>query len=444
MTDPYPELQALLDEAARTSGVPGAVVGILHGGEETVVATGVASVESADPVDGDTLFMVGSTSKTFTGALLMALSEDGVLDLDTPVSKYLPDLALADPEARRSVTARHLLTHTGGFLGDVDFEGGYGDDALASCIARFDKLPQTFAPGTVFSYSNTGFMLAGHLAEVVTGESYEQLVRTRILEPLGMRRSAFLPWEVLLHKHSVGHVVGENGAEVAGWMGISRAGNPAGGLWSSARDQLRWARFFLAGESLGTKPISDASREAAWVPQRQAALGFEEVGLSWLRTRHGDTQIVRHGGNVSFLQVSEFVTVPSEDFAVTVLTNSGGGATLGRTLVEWCVENIAGLPALAPAPALDKSADELATYAGRFKTGDLVFEVTVRGDVLQFQMCHPDHSDVPTPPPMDVVFVADDVVARAADTSQRAGRFVRDEQGQVSMLEFGGRTARRA
>jgi CubicO group peptidase (beta-lactamase class C family) len=436
-----PELQALLDETAHHSGVPGVAVGILHDGKETLLSTGVTIVDSGYAVDEHTLFMIGSTTKTFTGALLVALAEDGALDLDEPIASYLPELPLADPVARETVTPRHLLTHTGGFLGDRGIETGWGDEALATAVSRFGELPQVFPPGEVFSYSNTGFMVAGRLAEVIGGDTYENLVRARILEPLEMRDSLFLPWEVLLRKHSTGHALGADGPGVPSTLGLSRSTNPAGGLWSSARDQLRWARFFLSGETTGTKPISDAGRELMWRPHRRAALGFDEVGLSWLRTRHGDRTVVRHGGNVSFLQVSEFITVPSENFAVTVLTNSGGGGAVARAVVQWALENIAGVTPPTSLPAVP--ADDLTDYPGRYETGDLAFDITESGPHLQVRMSFVDNEDAPAPPPFTVAFVDDDVFARTEDTRHRGGRFVRDHTGRVRMLEFGGRTVPR-
>ncbi|MFD5090971.1 serine hydrolase [Amycolatopsis thailandensis] len=443
MEDSFPDLQALLDETAGKAGVPGAAVGIHHRGRDTVLSTGSTSLESGQAVDENTLFMIGSTTKTFTAALLMTLVEEGTLDLDTPVVAYLPEFELADPAARELITARHLLTHTGGFLGDRDIETGWGDGALAAAVRQFDELPQTFRPGSTFSYSNTGFLLAGHLAEVLTRTPYEDLVRTRILEPLGMTESFFLPWEVLVRPHAVGHALMDGRPTVSRSLGISRAGNPAGGLWSSARDQLRWARFFLSGDTSGSRPFSEAGRTALIQPQRPAALAFEEVGLSWLRTRHGDIDLVRHGGNVSFLQVSEFVMIPEREFAVTVLTNSGGGGALGTAVLHWATEHIANLAPPSPRQAIAVPVSRLADYTGRFETGDLAIDITRSGDVLRAQMVLPEDAGVTAPPPFEIAFVDDDVFARAADTRHRSGRFHRNEHGKVTLVEIGGRTAMR-
>ncbi|MEU5694012.1 serine hydrolase domain-containing protein [Actinosynnema sp. NPDC020468] len=443
MTKNLQELRALLDEWAREAEVPGIAVGVLQDGEESVLATGVSSVDAPTPVDGDTLFMVGSTSKTFTAAAVLVLVEDGLLNLDEPVVTYLPDLPLADPTARATVTLRHLLTHTGGFLGDVDLDNGWDSDGLAEAVAGFGDLPQVFPTGEVFSYSNSGFVLAGRVLEVVSGTSYEDLVRTRLLEPLGMTDSHFLPWDVLTRHHTVGHTLVPGGTPVvAHTLGLPRSVAAAGGLWSSARDQLRWARFFLLGESTGAAPLGERARTALWEPQRRAALPYEQVALSWLRTRYGDAELVRHGGNVSNLQVSEFVTLPDQRFAVTVLTNSRGGGVVGPRVVDWCLENLAGVPPIPAAPVLPRTPEQLADYTGRYETGGLAFDFTAREDALWARMLvisDPDNS----PPAFEVAFVAEDVVARAADTRRATGGFVRDARGRVTAVEFGGRTARR-
>ncbi|MEV4893177.1 serine hydrolase domain-containing protein [Nonomuraea sp. NPDC055795] len=187
-------LQSLLDSEATSLHVPGAAVGVLFDGAEHVLTTGVTSVDAPAPVTADTLFQIGSTTKTVTATVIMHLIEEGRLDLDGRVRKYLPEFRLADESAAREVTIRHLLTHTGGFLGDIDDGESWGDDALAEAIKVYERLPQLFAPGTLASYSNAGFRLLGRVIEVVCGEPYESVVERVVLQPLGMRDSFFFPW----------------------------------------------------------------------------------------------------------------------------------------------------------------------------------------------------------------------------------------------------------
>src|SRR5690348_4018795 len=112
----FDELCAVVQEEVLRSRVPGFALGLLADGQEFVTGSGVTSVDNPLPVDGDTLFQIGSITKTFTATLAMRLVEAGKLDLDTPVCRYLPELRLKDPEVAASVTPRHLLTHTAGWI----------------------------------------------------------------------------------------------------------------------------------------------------------------------------------------------------------------------------------------------------------------------------------------------------------------------------------------
>ncbi len=136
----YDDLNAcVLQELGRWT-VPGAAVGIYQDGETRVHGIGVTSLETRQPVTPDTLFQLGSISKVYTATLVMRLVEAGKLDLDTPVVAYLPDLRLGDAQAQRTITLRHLLSHTSGLEGDRFTDYGLGDDALTRAIAEFNTL----------------------------------------------------------------------------------------------------------------------------------------------------------------------------------------------------------------------------------------------------------------------------------------------------------------
>src|ERR1044071_6967307 len=110
--------------------VPGVAIGVWHRGKEYAEGFGVTSVEHPLPVTAATLFQTGSISKTFTGTMIMKLVEDGKVDLDAPVRAYLPDFKVQDSDVSERVTVRHLLTHTGGWVGDYFNDFGNGEDAL--------------------------------------------------------------------------------------------------------------------------------------------------------------------------------------------------------------------------------------------------------------------------------------------------------------------------
>ena len=178
--DTFKALQERIQDALQRWGVPGVAVGILHDGQEYTAGFGVTSVENPLPVDADTLMQIGSITKTFTTMAVMRLVDAGVLELDRPMRSYLPELRMSSSEATSGLTLKHLLTHTGGFVGDDLSEPGGGDDALACYATGMAELAQLTPPGELWSYCNWGFCLAGRVIEVVTGKPCEVAVRELI------------------------------------------------------------------------------------------------------------------------------------------------------------------------------------------------------------------------------------------------------------------------
>src|SRR5438093_5589755 len=125
----FDQLEAEVEAAMGRHVVPGVALGVLHEGRVETAGFGVTSAEHPLPVDADTLFLVASNTKTFTGAAVLRLVEQGKLDLDAPLRGYLPELRLADPAATAGVTLRHTLQHTAGWVGDFAPDTGRGDDA---------------------------------------------------------------------------------------------------------------------------------------------------------------------------------------------------------------------------------------------------------------------------------------------------------------------------
>jgi CubicO group peptidase (beta-lactamase class C family) len=156
--------ETVIQQMARWS-VPGLAIGLLHQGQVEMSGYGIASVETVQPVVPETLFQIGSISKVFTTTLVMTLVDEDRLDLDQPVITCLPELPLADPAARQGVTLRHLLTHTGGFVGDRFDDHGSGDGALARAIAALGILRQQTPLGETWTYCNAGFDIAGRCVE---------------------------------------------------------------------------------------------------------------------------------------------------------------------------------------------------------------------------------------------------------------------------------------
>jgi CubicO group peptidase (beta-lactamase class C family) len=176
---------------------PGAALGIYHNGREHYAGLGVTSMDNPLPVTPDTLFQIGSISKTFLVTIVLMLAEKGKLNINLPVRRYLPKLKLNDNSVARRVTLRDLFTHSGGWDGDFFKDFGRGEDAVRRITEDLSGLRQVAPLGKFWSYNNSGFYIAGRVVEVVTGKPYEKVVQEMLFDPLGMKNSFFFAEDVL-------------------------------------------------------------------------------------------------------------------------------------------------------------------------------------------------------------------------------------------------------
>ncbi len=449
LADQVEELRHVVTRSLKSHKVSGAVVGILHDGKEYAEGFGVTSVENPLPVDSNTLFQIGSTTKTMVATALMRLVEQGTVDLEEPVRTYLPDLKLDNQDVARRVTLWHLLTHTGGWVGDYFGDTGEGDDALARTVAEMAKLQQLTPLGEVWSYNNSGFYIAGRVLEVVTGRTFEDAVTELVLAPLGMKESFFFATDVITRRFSVGHVTVEGKPTLARPWHLPRGNHPAGGVISNVSDQLAYARFHLGDGTApdGTRLLSPSTMQEMRSEQCQGGGAIDAIGLSWLlRTLQG-TLLVTHGGATNG-QTSAFTLVPQRGFAFTMLTNSDSGDQVFRKVEAWTLERLLGVvePEL---PRIRMSSHRLEDYAGRYEAplgvldlavegGDLVLRVTPK-PFLQNMDPEP-----PAPPPTRLAFYdVDRVVTLDGELKDARGDFLRTEDGSLAWLRIFSRISRR-
>src|SRR5262245_23485305 len=211
----------------------------------------------------------------------MRLVERGLVDLDAPVRTYLPEFRVADEDAASSVTVTQLLNHTAGWEGDFFKNTGEGDDALEHYVAAMSGLKQLTRPGEVVSYSNSSFGIAGRLIEKVAQVPYEEAVRTLLLEPLGMDDTLFFPRQIMMRRFAAGHQRLQDGGTTVQPFGLPRGGNPEGGLATTTRDLVAWARFHIEGDAAILSPeLADRMHEpTVHAPGWSSG---DAVGLSWL------------------------------------------------------------------------------------------------------------------------------------------------------------------
>ena len=440
-------LHEKVEEAMERLHVPGVAVGIIVDGEEHLAGFGITNVNDPSPVREDTLFQIGSTSKTVTGTAIMRLVEAGKLELDAPVRRYLPDLRLSDEAAAAGVTVRHLLTHTAGWVGDYFADTGRGDDALAVIVTQMADLPQLTPLGEIWSYNNAAFYLAGRVIEAVTSKPYEVSARELVLDPIGMTQSFFLPEEVMIHSFAVGHNVIEDAPRVATPWPLARSANPAGGLSSSAGDQMRYARFHMGDGTVedGTRILSPESMRLMQTPVTSAG-DDREICLTWFRRDVGGVRIIQHGGATNGQQ-SAFLFAPERRFALTVLTNANAGAQLADEVETWALQKYLGVGESEPVHE-ERSPEQLKEYLGSYVSHLVTVELGVDAGqlFLSFTMSDkfPADEPPPPPPPTHLAFYAPDrVIALEGPLKGSRGEFLRAPDGGIAWLRIGGRIQRR-
>jgi CubicO group peptidase (beta-lactamase class C family) len=434
--------------------VPGLSVGVLHDGVMYAGGFGVTNVDYPAPVDADTLFQIGSTSKTFTATALMRLVESGHVDLDATVRTYLPTFALESEADAAALTVRQLATHHAGFVGDYFRDTGRGDDALATIVGKMARSRQLTPAGYTFSYSNAGFYVLGHIVATVMGMPFEQAIRETIFEPLGMDRSFYFPEEMMTYRVAAGHIRTADGPRVARPWNTPRSIAPGGGVTSTVVDQLRYAALHIGqGAALhlgqGAAPVLKPET-IAYMQQRHAEAGSmcEHIGISWMLDGEGADRIVKHGGATNG-HLSSFEMLPGRGYAVTVLTNSDSGREARQTVADACRRHFLGselaLPQADPALAAGS-----AQYAGVYRAVLATLRVAVGPEGPSVVDESPERQFAerrlrPLPPePAPIAFYAPDraVVLEGSHRGERC-EFLRDAGGAIAWMRWDGRIARR-
>jgi len=319
LVQPSDEALVRLDETIKTyleeNNVPGGLIAVASKGEIIHLREyGMANVELAVPVSGQTVFEIGSISKQFVSAVAMLLVEEGKLDLDDPIHRYLPDL----PSEWLGVTMRQLLNHTSGI---PDYE-----EIRTYDVYRFRLTPQEviqiahsrpmdFAPGTGWYYSNTGYFLASMIVERIEGRPLGQVLESRIFAPLGMTQTGMADPESIIHNRAAGYwvnkageLINRNPTETSSTLG-------AGGLLSTARDLARWDAA-LYGDAL----LSESSRNTMWTSALLPGGEDTEYALGWRVTPYNGLRSQNHSGQVAGF-VANFARFPDQEAAVIVFMN---------------------------------------------------------------------------------------------------------------------------
>jgi D-alanyl-D-alanine carboxypeptidase len=328
------------EAAALAWNVPALAAGMAIGGGVETAAVGC---------DTGTVFRVASITKPFTALLATSL-----LDLQEPTGVWPPD-----------VRVRHVLSHTSGFdceLPEPDqARFGEGDDALGRCVAELGSVRRFVGVEQVWSYANTGFWLAGHLAATAAGATFEEALAQHVLRPAGLEATSFGRAEV----------PGTGPDAVEGEY--PRARRPSGGLVSNVPDLLRFGRFLLA------EPVARQLRIVHGKP-----IGGV-YGLGLFGERVGGVEVWGHGGSWGGYQTSLLV-VPDMDAVFAGLTNSSVGRHALRELEDVFFERVLGTRRAEP-EYVDLGAADRDAFTGSYANSDGWYEVTfaIGGLVVTFE-----------------------------------------------------------
>ncbi len=364
-------LHELLDEAVCRHRVPGATLAVLDGADVMVAATGVLHRGTGVRATPDSLFQIGSITKVWTATLLAQLVAESRIGFETPVAEVLPGFRVADPAVSAAVTLHHLLTHTSGIDGDVFTDTGRGDDCVARYVSECANVVQIHPLGATLSYCNTGFVIAGRLVEVLTGQVWDVALRDRLVEPLGLTHTVTLPEDALRFRAAMGHIAepGEQPEPAPSWS-LPRSVGPAGLICASAADVIEFARMHLRGgrgprgeEILRGDLAAEMQRIHAEVPN-PGSLG-DHWGLGWFLCDWDGATVYGHDGGTigqyAFLRVD-----PDHGVAVALLTNGGDAdaayaEVFGRLFADLCGVGVRSFVPPEDPPTLD-GAPHLGTY----------------------------------------------------------------------------------
>jgi len=302
--------------------LPGVAVGIVKD-DETVYAKafGYNNIETGEPVTIRSLFHMASISKPFVATAIMQLVEQGKIDLEAPVLKYLPYFRL-ETGPYKEITIRQMLNHISGMPDVRDYEWEtpvYEEDALEQYVRSISSEKMIANPGEKFAYSNMAFECLGDVIAKASGISFADYVEENILDPIGMHESTFLKPSHLPENWASPHtriLVSKP------WEGYpyNRMHGPSSTLHSNVVEMCNWAITNMnRGIFEGERILDSTSYELLWKPWYQNG-EHSHVGLSWFLGKFRDVNTIGHsGGDIGFS--TDFVLVPDESLAVVVVCN---------------------------------------------------------------------------------------------------------------------------
>lgn len=345
-------LEKAVTTAREVWQVPGVAVAMVRTGQPPLlISQGTKRVGKEEPVTPDTVFPLASCTKAFTAAVVASLVDQGKMAWDDPVRKHLPAFALSDPAADKLATIRDLFQHRTG-LGGHDllwYRAPWGPEEV---VRRVGKLPLDGPFRGEFSYSSLPVTAAGLAAAKAARTPWEELMRTRLCEPLGMKSVAFTTAEAMkLKDRAAGHRLGEKGVEPMAEY-VLREPDPAGSMLCSVRDLVPWMELHLGDGKIGRERLISADelretrtpatpiRRTASVKATHPTATQVSYAMGWVVYDHRGKLVVAHGGILDGFR-SLVMLAPDDGVGIAVLANlhdTRMNMALGHTLLELLLD----------------------------------------------------------------------------------------------------------
>lgn len=331
--------QAILDDICRRSHTPSISVTLVMDGQTVSLSSGLRDVENNIPTGPDTMYAIGSSTKAFVAAALCILCDDGRLDLDDPVKKYIPELEMYDSYVTEHLTVRDILCHRCGLpRHEMTWYPRMETITPAELVHRLRYLKPSAPFRYTLQYQNHMFMLAGYLVERITGQKWEDFVRQRIFAPLGMEPVNFNAARDMaaFPEAARGYAYDREKGETVRlpYKDIEVMG-AAGSINTSTRQMAKWVAMHLNGGKAGEtqvvseKMIKECHRHQMVIDDFGLGKVFEgyttlpAYGLGWFIESYRGRKLVHHGGNIDgFSAIQGFL--PGTGFGMSVLTNLNG------------------------------------------------------------------------------------------------------------------------
>ncbi len=319
---------------------------------------GYSDIEKKTPVTPNTIFAIGSCTKAFTAGLLGILNKDGKVDFDKSVRTYLPNVSFYNTDLNNTVTLRDMMSHRTGLPRHDNSWYFFTTSSRDSLVQRIQYLEPSVPLRQRWQYNNFMFLLQGVVAEKLTGKSWEDNIKEKFFQPLGMSRStvAINDWMKTDDKATGYTVEGDTAIDKMDYYNIN-AMAPAGAINSSVNDMAKWVTVWINGGKYEGKEILPAGYAAEAISSQMVINGalpthetpdvfFSNYGFGWFLSSYRGHYRVEHGGNIDGFSASTSF-FPSDSVGIVVLTNQNGSSVpsvvrniiadklLGLKYIDW-------------------------------------------------------------------------------------------------------------